>query len=88
MINYKEREHIAYDAETITCDICNKTFDCLLDVMETQEFHYIDFIGGYGSVFGDDTHFKMDICQRCLKKLVGDYIYMETDDGWIKAKGE
>ena len=53
----------------IKCDICKKVFD-IKDYLEIQEFHFIDFYGGYGSVFGDATHIKLDICQECLKSML------------------
>ena len=60
--------------KVITCDICKKSFDVDNDVMQVQEFHCIDFVGGYGSVFGDDVRIQCDICQDCLKKLIGQYV--------------
>jgi hypothetical protein len=31
----------------------------------------VDFIGGYGSVFGDETRVRCDICQHCLHGMIG-----------------
>lgn len=33
------------------------------------------FVGekGYGSIFGDGIKIECDICQHCLKKLIGEY---------------
>lgn len=53
------------------CDKCKKEYD-IDDVFEIQEFHHIRFDGGYGSVFGDDTRVECDLCQQCLKKIIGD----------------
>ena len=60
----------------VTCDICKKTFktDISEDIDELQEFHYIDFCGGYGSIFGDETLVQCDICQHCLKEKLGKYL--------------
>ena len=67
--------------ESITCDICGKTYD--LDTMgcqlEEQEFLYIDFSAGYNSVFGDMNHIECDICQYCLKNMI-DGKYRVTQD--------
>ena len=69
MITY---EHIeVFEIRSVVCDICQKEFE---SDMELQEFHYIDFIGGYGSVFGDGSCIRCDICQYCLKELIGKYI--------------
>lgn len=44
------------------------------DYIEIQEFHHVDFIGGYGSVFGDETRVRCDICQHCLHGMIGGVI--------------
>jgi len=56
-----------------TCDRCKKEFDTEGGFLEMQEFHHIRFTGGYGSVFGDMSQVECDLCQRCLKELVGDF---------------
>ena len=56
---------------SITCDECKKEFDWEEDTMAIQEFHHIRFTGGYGSIFGDGSTMKADICQNCVKKLLG-----------------
>jgi hypothetical protein len=43
-------------------------------MMEIQEFISIDNIGGYSSVLGDGVNYKLDMCQNCFVKLLGDYI--------------
>jgi len=60
-------------SNAIQCDKCEKVFYDY-DWKETQEFLRIRFRGGYWSVFGDDVEFECDICQRCLKDLIGDII--------------
>jgi len=57
---------------SIACDICKKEY-AADNYIETQEFHHIRFEGGYGSVFGDEATVECDICQHCLKKMIGDY---------------
>ena len=68
MKNYKNIEITARELISTTCDICGETDD---DVMETQEYVYIHFVGGYNSVFGDGDEYECDICQNCLKNLIG-----------------
>ena len=67
-----EREQV----ESITCDVCKKTYPNKggNDYIEIQEFHHVDFIGGYGSVFGDETRVRCDICQYCLHGMIGGVI--------------
>jgi len=67
--------------EAITCDVCGKTYRD--DYEEIQEFHYIDFYGGYNSVFGDSKRIMCDICQYCLKKMIGKYCYLREPNGEI-----
>jgi len=61
---------------SITCDVCQKkiTPD---DIWEWQEIYFVVFTGGYGSVFGDETKVRCEICQHCLKKLIGPYCRYE-----------
>lgn len=78
MINItKKMEEVEY-IDSVTCDVCKTKFT---DDFDIQEMQHLDFIGGYKSIFGDGVHFRMSICQDCLKKLVGDYIYYELEDG-------
>lgn len=87
-------ESIIEDIEIIegmTCDVCGKSVQAETigeyaspDVFEAQEFHTIDFRGGYGSVFGDGTRVTIDICQHCLKQMIGKYAQynITDDDSW------
>jgi ribosomal protein S27E len=74
MRNYKVVKRGVEDSklESITCDICGKTYDVnnCEDIYEIQEFHNIYFNGGYGSVFGDGDRIECDICQNCLFKMI------------------
>lgn len=58
---------------SVTCDRCKRTFSFDEDFLETQEFHFIRFTGGYASVFGDESDVECDLCQTCLKVLIGDF---------------
>ena len=61
------------------CDKCKKIYD-INDYMEIQEFHHINFTGGYGSVFGDMNRVECDICQHCLKEMIGDICYIDKSN--------
>lgn len=54
------------------CDRCHTKYDVDVEYTETQEFHHIAFIGGYGSIFGDQNQVECDLCQHCLQELIGD----------------
>lgn len=58
--------------EKIVCDACHKEI-LPDDIIEWQESYTIDFIAGYGSVFGDMNHITFDLCQNCLFDLIGNY---------------
>jgi len=81
MIEYKIEIMERQMLESVTCDKCKKVFSYLdLGEFETQEFHHINFVGGYGSVFGDSCEVKADICQRCLLIMIGDFCRFNEDD--------
>lgn len=67
---------------SIICDRCKLEYyiDNNNDYMEIQEFLRIDMIGGYNSVFGDESTIKLDICQHCLKQTLGDYLRINEGD--------
>jgi len=74
MIKYTEVQ--AVEPNSIICDKCG--VEIFLDSpMELQEFHCIEFVGGYGSVFGDGVLVRCDLCQNCLMELIGDYCRCE-----------
>lgn len=57
---------------SITCDKCKKEYH-IDNWVEMQQFHHIDIRGRYGSVFGDESWVLCDLCQYCLKELIGDF---------------
>jgi len=56
---------------SVTCDRCGREDNYPI---EMQEYHAIDFVGGFGSVFGDGVAYTGDFCQRCVKSLLGAYL--------------
>lgn len=53
------------------CDKCGKEYEMKDDGwVEVQEFLNINFVGGYGSVFGDGNKIRCDICQYCLYDMI------------------
>ena len=63
---------------SITCDRCGQTWQA--DTIHAAEFTSIDFTGGYGSIFGDGSQVKLDLCQRCLKTALGLWLRVSDQD--------
>ena len=80
MRTYKKESIETERLQSITCDVCKKIFDAKRGWLEIQEFHSIHFEGGYDSVFGDSNTVQCDICQHCLKNLLGSYLRIGTDE--------
>jgi len=59
----------------IKCDICGKEYSLLTDDnLEAQEFVYIEFEAGYGTIFEDGENYELHMCQHCLKEKLGKYL--------------
>ena len=56
-----------------TCDCCGVTYtkDTPNGMFEVDEKVSIDFVGGYGSIFGDGRQIKLDLCQACVVDTLG-----------------
>ena len=65
------------ELESIICDICGKeyAYGTMEAEMEMQEFFGIQQNCGYGSVFGDCISLEVDICQYCLKEILGEHFH-------------
>lgn len=57
---------------TIACDKCGRTDD--VGGMEAQEFLRHADGAGYGSVFGDGNRVEIDLCQHCVKEVLGPWL--------------
>jgi len=66
----------------IICDKCGKQYDAD-NIMELQEFHHVRFTGGYLSAFGDMNSVECDLCQYCLKEMIGDFCRITDTDPCI-----
>lgn len=55
----------------LQCDRCRTRHD---HVIEMQEYLQIDTRAGYASVFGDQNHVELDLCQKCTKEVLGPWI--------------
>ena len=72
------KETVAVDCVyAVKCDVCGMVH---YNIMEIQEYTTISFTAGYNTVFCDGTKYKCDVCQRCLKKLLGKYLRVTNSD--------
>jgi hypothetical protein len=55
------------------CDRCGRVIRTS-DYVEDQERISIDFTAGYGSVFGDGNRVQADLCQHCVRKVLGRWL--------------
>ena len=64
---------------SIFCDVCKKEFknNDNKDCIEFQEILTLENICGLGSIFGDGSTIRLDICQHCLKEKLGGYIRID-----------
>jgi len=72
MINTTKVQVWQEKIESISCDKCCKIVRPD-DMIEYPEMHHIRLTGGYGSIFGDETKVDCDLCQHCLKEMLGPY---------------
>ena len=70
--HFQEKTITQQVLDGIECDKCHKFYK-IDNIFEIQEFHHINFNGGYGSIFGDGDKIQCDICQYCLKEMIGDF---------------
>lgn len=64
--------------KSVVCDCCEQEYT---DEMDLQEFlHYTD-TAGYSSAFPDESFLELDLCSKCVKKLLGKYITVDGKKG-------
>lgn len=61
----------------IRCDCCDRLAEVGDAELEFQEFVSIDLKAGYASIFGDGNHVQVDLCQHCLKDVLGRWLRID-----------
>lgn len=74
-VQTEEKMVKGYEIKSITCDVCGKVVK--YEDIGIDEFIFISHSAGYDSVFGDGNCVKCDICQDCIKRLIGQYLRIE-----------
>lgn len=64
---------------SIECDKCKKLIT-EEKPFQLQEVLRVSFSCGYGSIFGDMTAWECELCQECVKEVLGEYL-RKTWDG-------
>ena len=67
---YAEKKVTQRQLVEYQCDKCKKIIS---HEFELQEAYTISFTGGYLSDFGDGITVNCDLCQQCLKEIIGDF---------------
>jgi hypothetical protein len=66
------KEATVSQVDELVCDRCQRRDDG--DGMEGQEFISWSMSCGFGSVFGDMNHVDLDLCQHCIKEVLGQWV--------------
>lgn len=61
----------------LVCDRCGREAEH--EDLEFAEFLSFASKGGYGSVFGDGNEIEIDLCQHCMKEILGRWIRSRPD---------
>jgi hypothetical protein len=56
----------------IVCDRCAQ--QASHDELDFEEYTSIDYVAGYGAVFGDGSRVQLDLCQSCVQQVLGAWL--------------
>jgi hypothetical protein len=79
MKKFRTETHEVQVAEGCYCDTCQR-YVASEDTLEHQEMLHLRVNGGYASVLGDGSRWELDLCQHCMKKILGPYLREVTND--------
>ena len=68
----KFRKKMVQEISGFVCDRCGR--EAKAHQGEAEELVSIDRVGGYCSIFGDGNRISVDICQHCLKDVLGEWL--------------
>lgn len=75
----KLRKKMVREISGYICDRCGREAE--VGDMEAEEFISIEQVGGYRSIFGDGNQISTDICQHCLKDILGEWLRVAPYSG-------
>ncbi|MCI4117175.1 hypothetical protein ACI51Z_10735 [Pectobacterium carotovorum] len=67
------------------CDRCG--YRAEENNQEFQEFLSVDRLAGFGSIFGDGESLRLDLCQRCVKDVLGQWIQIGNASQSLVSNG-
>jgi len=80
------RERLVKQADEVykyTCDVCGLVAERDSNPIEFGGFTSISKLGGYNSRIGDMYLFEIDMCEKCLLDLLGDYARVSQSEFYI-----
>ena len=80
MIESEDHTTIHRIVVAIICDKCGIRLHREENIWEYQETLRIAFSGGYASLFGDGSKFECDLCQECVRGVLGSFL-REVESG-------
>lgn len=66
----------------LRCDRCGLLSE--VGDVEFPEFVCVDMKAGYGSTFGDGNDVQIDLCQHCVKTVLGEWLRVTHSDDRIR----
>ena len=73
------RNQTVREIASCICDRCQRRMSPEGDSAEWHERLSISFRGGYGSIFGDGHLVSVDLCQRCVRETLGEWLKITPD---------
>ncbi|MEX3975379.1 hypothetical protein [Paraburkholderia caribensis] len=77
MLDYEEKTVL--EIAGCTCDRCRQRMTQL--DLEFHERLSVRFLAGFDSIFGDGNVVSIDLCPRCLKETLGDWLHITPPEG-------
>lgn len=84
-MQYTRTKTVTLTETFVTCDRCGREMVPNDRDSEHQERISVRFRAGYGSVFGDGSLVALDLCQHCVKEVLGEWLRVAEDDPFDPA---
>ncbi len=73
------RDKVVCEFSACTCDRCGRRMSLDGPDCEWHEKVSLDWEGGFDSVFGDGAHVSIDLCQHCVRDVLGPWLHVDPD---------